>query len=697
MLSRARLRGPFAFASILLASAAAACGSSDTGATREVGDASDAAAFGIDGPESGDAAGSDVGTGAASDGSAPSSDAAPGLDAAIDAPTSVSVDFHPSHLTAQNGTACTISVAGLLQCWGGGNSGLQTYSGKTYLAVSGSMTIDSTGALDGDPGPYADVSHTSAGTCGIRATGELYCDHVSAALTRVGTASDWRRVAVGPEHKMAINAAGTLFGWGDNSWGEVLPGGSTNLAAPTVADSSHAYRDVDVTFDTTCGVRADGGLYCWGYHPVLFSGATGSVMQMGTDFDWTRVRVAGDHGCGLKSSGALYCWGMNDYGQLGAGTTYPASIPIAVGSDTDWTDVAVDLGVTCARKASDAVYCWGSNLAGELGIGLAPKGQPHRVGAGFQSVAANGATSCAITTAGALECWGNTSSMIGGALRQETPAGIAAGTQFSRIALGDIDSSSGSPGPSTTWWPAHFGCARQLDGTISCFGTDLAGEVGLGGASSSSLKSVGIAATEVDLGHNRACAIDASGTLYCWGGGVKTPTVVGTAKWTHAAIGASGGFVVSPAGALYALPPGSSALDASGWTALAGKGDVDLVYGIKNGNIYSLAYGSSTFTTTIVFGDGDYATVAVGTAHRCAIHTTGRLDCWGDNTYGQVGAGTDVSASYGWPEDWTAIAAGDRHTCGIRNGGELYCWGENLNGELGDGSAYRTGPVLVPL
>ena len=75
--------------------------------------------------------------------------------------------------------------------------------------------------------------------------------------------------------------------------------------------------------------------------------------------------------------------------------------------------------------------------------------------------------------------------------------------------------------------------------------------------------------------------------------------------------------------------------------------------------------------------------IAAGHHHACSIDAMTRLWCWGDNTFGQLGAtamiatGRPVLAFPGPSEAlWSSVTAGDQHTCGIRNN-TLYCWGNN--------------------
>jgi len=82
--------------------------------------------------------------------------------------------------------------------------------------------------------------------------------------------------------------------------------------------------------------------------------------------------------------------------------------------------------------------------------------------------------------------------------------------------------------------------------------------------------------------------------------------------------------------------------------------------------------------------------ITIGSSHSCALLSGGYALCWGENTYGQLGDGTNISRSIPVPVsggyNYTMISAGDAHTCGLLGNGSVLCWGYNEHGSLGSGT-----------
>lgn len=93
--------------------------------------------------------------------------------------------------------------------------------------------------------------------------------------------------------------------------------------------------------------------------------------------------------------------------------------------------------------------------------------------------------------------------------------------------------------------------------------------------------------------------------------------------------------------------------------------------------------------------------IAAGGRHTCVLTDTKRVKCWGENEDGQLGNGTTRPSRtavdvVGLDEDVVGISAGYNHTCAALASGFVKCWGNNAYGQLGDGTQIsRSTPVGV--
>jgi alpha-tubulin suppressor-like RCC1 family protein len=96
---------------------------------------------------------------------------------------------------------------------------------------------------------------------------------------------------------------------------------------------------------------------------------------------------------------------------------------------------------------------------------------------------------------------------------------------------------------------------------------------------------------------------------------------------------------------------------------------------------------------TAVSSNLQFRWVSSGPYHTCAIATDYKAYCWGYNGSGQLGDGTYTDrwtpALVGGGLSWKQIEVGGSYsgfTCGLTTGGKIYCWGYNSDGQLGNGT-----------
>jgi alpha-tubulin suppressor-like RCC1 family protein len=340
----------------------------------------------------------------------------------------------------------------------------------------------------------------------------------------------------------------------------------------------------------------------------------------------TKIAAGDFSSCQVTGTGGVRCWGSNLAGQLGNGGTPTRSpTPVPVSGLTGVVSVAVGARHACALTSGGAVYCWGDNGHGQLGDGtMTQRDTPVRVqGLSGQALvlSADGDDTCTVEVDNFLnginrvKCWGDNT---GGQL------GIGSTTDFSSPIgpplNGVVDVDAGD----------EFTCAVRYTGTVYCWGVNANGQLGTGNRTQalSPVKTLGFRrALLVSSGTESSCAIIAGGAVYCWGAN-------------------SNGQLGNGATRDNSRPQRVRALT-----------------GVRQ--------------------------VSVGGFHACAL-ISGRTFCWGDNKFGQLGDGTTTDRHTPVPianlTKVDYIAAGQLHSLAVRSTGSAWGWGENGFGQLGDGS-----------
>jgi alpha-tubulin suppressor-like RCC1 family protein len=486
-------------------------------------------------------------------------------------------------------------------------------------------------------------------------------------------------ITAGDNHTLALREGGTVLAWGSDRYGQLGLGRTIIAATPT--------RVNGVSVRAGANLQADGSVWSWGSNRngQLGDGSTSDsptpIRVQGLPSNIVAVAAGGDHSAALTSDGVMYAWGLNQYGELGDGTTTRHPTPTRVPDLTNVASIAFGPFHAAAVKRDGTVWTWGNNQFGQLGDGTTTE--------------------------------------------RHAPVQVAAlGTTNSKVALGD--------------W--HTLVIRN-DATLWTFGFNNEGQLGDGTQTNRStpvqvpgLHVVSVAAgglTGTSPGVHGSAAIATDGALWVTGQFAGPPAGPPTYMFMQVA-GFSGGVEVS-AGALHLImrrsdgtvwtmgsnaasqlgyptsstsnnPPapvpglsGAIAVTSGGQTVAAALSDGSvLAWGSNSDGQVGIPTVLSRPVPTLIPGLTNVVQISAGgtgrfyQTHSVALKRDGTVWAWGSNFFGQLGRGSNaplfssVPAPVAGLDNVQAISAGGNFTLAVKVDGTVWVWG---NGGLGVGSA----------
>lgn len=409
-------------------------------------------------------------------------DAGPGVkvpEAGSDPDTGpVATDEYTVDIGAGFATACALSNKGHVKCWGDAVDGEMLSApqqGKTCFDAYKNTAAECDWRTPTDLAiPYAveqlnvgylttcvianDNGTKKLGCWGTQDTGRLssYAPDASALVSTIvwiPFASPPKRITGGTYFKLVELDDGSLWGWGDNSYGHFAGSDTDTLPTPEkvwppAPQAGVDAGDLGTIVDVASGrinslVLTTTGLFGAGDNSYSQLFIPEGALPEEEAHQWTRlpvaVRAGSDAGavdaggdpiaklfrsngsaegcCYITAAGKLHCWGENDYGQAGssvnenkASVTIPtlAELP----SNVKATQVTIANGGICATTEDGSLYCWGDNSRGAAAQDPPMDNLPSPkkvVGVTNATAVAVGTRyfGCAVTAEHKTYCWGD--------------------------------------------------------------------------------------------------------------------------------------------------------------------------------------------------------------------------------------------------------------------------------------------------
>jgi len=358
---------------------------------------------------------------------------------------------------------CVIRDDDTVRCWGRNEEG-QLGLGHTTDVGDGFSGLDVRDASPVEVGPVASLELGTVATCAI-ASGALKC---------------WG------------DGFNGVLGQGDLEDLGGTPATVPSAIPPVQLGASFLPRAVAIAQQGTCAVSDTGRVKCWGtkatgYVGVAQVGTPGApaiadmgFVEIGTPLDPFPVDelVRGDNHVCVRSGGRVRCWGSGpligraDFQWTGDDEP-PSSAPDL---NDGWAAASLAAGSrhTCAVTSEGAVRCWGDNEVGQLATGgvarvIGVAGRiPFSGELRAREVVAGGGHSCALFTDGSVRCWGGNQAGALGRGDEVTPVASAADVVPVDLGGPAHDIAAGT----------NFTCAVMRDGAVRCWGDGSQGSLG---------------------------------------------------------------------------------------------------------------------------------------------------------------------------------------------------------------------------
>ncbi|MCX6129968.1 MAG: hypothetical protein NTX25_13015, partial [Proteobacteria bacterium] len=347
-----------------------------------------------------------------------------------------------------------------------------------------------------------------------------------------------KHLSAGGSQTCSVLDDDSLSCWGYNFEGELGYGDSKDryrTASFGINLGPHKTAlHVATAYDHSCAILNDHSVKCWGqnaYGQLGYGDTTNRMappaqsINLGDNRTATAIFTGFSHSCAILDDDSVKCWGANGSGQLGLGDYVNRMAPpmqaIKLGPNRYARSLSLGAYHSCALLDDYSVKCWGNNSEAQLGYTdkvqrASPAINPLFFGGAQKvlSLVSGDYHSCAILDDMSLRCWG-----------RNTDGQLGLGDTAPHLALAEskLSFAEGLHPQSLTAGLSHT-CVLFDDGSVQCWGQNDEGQLGYGDteqryapSASPLLMGEGRLAIALTAGRKHTCALLDDKTLKCWG------------------------------------------------------------------------------------------------------------------------------------------------------------------------------------
>lgn len=189
-----------------------------------------------------------------------------------------------------------------------------------------------------------------------------------------------KAVRAGNFHVLALARDSSLWAWGYNAYGQVLPDSIADIiSTPVQVDTSHKWVKIYAGFDISFAVDTLGDIYVWGSNLYGAAGVNSTentireLTKLDKGKDFKQLSCGKDFVLALDYDGSVWGWGDNSMHTLTVKHDSIERAPVLIDSTERYMKVAASFNSAHALTVGGDIFSWGSNKYLESGIKDAPE------------------------------------------------------------------------------------------------------------------------------------------------------------------------------------------------------------------------------------------------------------------------------------------------------------------------------------